>query len=50
MGLIKRADEVIFADDKIEEAFNLLSEKDWLKKAIKRVIEILKYNVFSGEK
>ncbi len=50
MRLIKQADGVLFADDKTEEAFNFLSEEDWLKKALKRVIVNLKENVFSGEK
>jgi len=50
MKPIKKADEVIFADDKTEESFNSLGEEDWLKKAIKRAIDTLKENVFSGEK
>ena len=50
MGLIKRADGIIFADDKTEKAFNSLSENDWLKKAIEKVIEKLKENIFAGEK
>ena len=50
MGLIKPANGVIFAEDRFETLFNSLSEKHWLKKAIKRTIENLKYNVFSGER
>lgn len=50
MRLIKSADAVIFADDKTEDAFNSMSEDDWLKKAIKRAIKSLKENVFCGEK
>lgn len=50
MGLIKPANGVIFADDRLEEAFNSLSKDDWLKKSIKKAIERLKKNVFCGEK
>ncbi len=50
MRPIKKADGIIFAEDKIEEAFNSLSENDWLKKSLKKAIEILKYNFFSEEK
>ncbi|MBD3253110.1 hypothetical protein GF386_05235 [Candidatus Pacearchaeota archaeon] len=50
MRPIKKADGIIFAEDKTEEAFNSLPEEDWLKKAIKRAIDTLKENVFSGEK
>ncbi len=50
MRLVKRADRIIFAEDKTEEAFNSLLEEDWLKKAINRVMDTLKENVFSGEK
>ncbi|MBR9701462.1 hypothetical protein GOV13_00905 [Candidatus Pacearchaeota archaeon] len=46
----KPVEGVIFADDKLEEAFNSLAEDDWLKKAIGRAIETLKQNVFSGDK
>ena len=31
MALRKSSDKVIFADSKIEDAFNSLSEDDWLK-------------------
>lgn len=50
MRLQKRADGIIFADDKIEKAFNTLAEDDWLKKALRKAIEDLKQNVFAGER
>ncbi|MBU2497066.1 MAG: hypothetical protein KJ767_03335 [Nanoarchaeota archaeon] len=50
MRPIKKADGIIFAEDRTEEAFNSLPEEDWLKKSLKRAIDILKENVFSGEK
>ena len=50
MRPIKPADGIIFADNKVEEAFNSLREDDWLKKAIERAINNLKQNAFSGEK
>ena len=46
----KPSDKVSFADNKLEEAFNSLDEEDWLKKAVKRVIENLKENAFCGER
>ncbi|MBU0760433.1 MAG: hypothetical protein KJ600_04725 [Nanoarchaeota archaeon] len=46
----KPADGVVFADDKIEGAFNSLREDDWLKRAIQRAIDDLKINVFCGER
>jgi len=49
MRPIKPAEEVIFADSKLEEAFNSLSENDWLKKAILKSISNLKENAFCGE-
>ena len=49
MRLKKRADGVIFADEKLEKAFESLSEEDWLKKALRKAIEDLKENVFAGE-
>ena len=49
MGLEKRADGVVFADNKVEKAFNELSEDDWLKKALRNAIQDLKKNVFAGE-
>ena len=45
----KRADKVIFAEDSTEEAFNSLSENDWLKKALSRAIQDVKENAFCGE-
>jgi len=50
MGFVKAADGVVFADKKMEEAFEFLSEDDWLKKAIRRAMDRLKENVFCGEK
>ena len=50
MGFIKPADGVIFADDKLEEAFNSLNEDDWLKRAIRKAIDDLKENAFCGER
>jgi|SRR3989338_8324142 len=50
MGLTKPADKVVFIDDKLEEAFNSLSDEDWLKRAIKKAIEKLKENAFCGER
>jgi Txe/YoeB family toxin of Txe-Axe toxin-antitoxin module len=50
MRPIKLSDEIIFADNKVEEAFNSLKENDWLKKAIQRAIINLKQNAFTGEK
>lgn len=49
MKPIKPADEIVFADKKLEETFNSLKENDWLKKAINKAIEDLKINAFSGE-
>lgn len=50
MRPVRPADAVIFADEKTEDAFNSMSEDDWLKKAIKRAISNLKQNVFCGER
>ena len=46
--LRKPANKVVFADEKFEQEFNFLLEDDWLKKAIQKVINNLKENVFSG--
>ena len=48
--LRKPADGVVFADDKIERAYNSLDDNDWLKKAVKKAINSLKENIFSGER
>jgi len=40
--------KVVFISDELEENFNALREDDFLKKAIKRAIQDLKQNVFSG--
>ena len=50
MRPVKPSDSIIFADDKVEDAFNFMSEDDWLKKAIRRAISNLKQNVFCGER
>lgn len=50
MKLRKTADGVVFADDKIEKAYNSLDDGDWLKKAIKKAMDNLKENVFFGER
>jgi len=49
MALRKPASKVVFADDKIEKAFNSLSKDDVLKKSILKTIEKLKENVFCGK-
>ena len=49
MRPIKPADAVVFADNQLEIRFLSLPEDDWLKKALRRVIENFKYNVFCGE-
>ena len=49
MRLQKKADGVIFADEKLEKAYESLSEEDWLKKALRKAIEDLKENVIAGE-
>jgi len=49
MKPIKPAQEVVFSNNKLEEAFDSLPEKDWLKKAIQRAINDLKENAFCGE-
>lgn len=50
MRLYKPADNVIFADARIEKDFNSLSDNDWLKKAILRAITDFKENAFCGER
>lgn len=49
MRLIKPANGVVFAEDELEKAFNLLSEDSPLKKSIRKAISDLKENVFCGE-
>ena len=46
---IKPADNVIFAEDSVEQAFLSLPESDKIKKAINRAIEDLRENIFCGE-
>jgi len=48
--LRKPADGVVFADDKLEKAYNSLEDDDWLKKAVKKAIDNLKENIFCGER
>lgn len=43
-----KSEKVIFIDDDLEEAFNSLSEKDSLKRALKRAIKDIQDNVFCG--
>jgi len=50
MRPIKKADGVIFADSKTENAFNSLEEESPLKKSLRKAISDLKENVFCGEK
>lgn len=50
MGIIKPADNIVFADNKLEEEFNSLPENNWLKKAIDKSIYDFKENVFCGER
>ncbi|MDP2926222.1 MAG: hypothetical protein Q8N99_07635 [Nanoarchaeota archaeon] len=50
MRLFKPADNVIFADERIEKDFNSLKEDDWVKKAILRAITDFKENAFCGER
>ena len=50
MRPIKPSDGVIFIDNRLENAFNSLSDDDWLKKALKRTIERLKENAYCGER
>ncbi len=50
MRLIKPANSIVFADDKLEETFNSLKDDDWLKKAIQKTINNLKENAFCGER
>ncbi len=45
---IIRKSEVIFANDKIEKAFNKLDENNEIKRYIKRAIEDIKQNAFCG--
>jgi len=49
MRPIKPAQKVIFAENNCEEAFNSLPNNDPIKKSIKKAIENLKTNAFSGE-
>ncbi len=48
--LIKPAKRVIFADENIEKDFLSLPENNEIKKALRRAIEKLKENAFSGER
>lgn len=50
MAFRKPANNVVFADEEIEKAFNSLKEQDWLKKAILKAINDLKENAFCGQR
>jgi len=50
MRPIKPADGVLFANYELESFYLSLSENDWLKKSLNRVIQKLKENVFCGER
>ena len=50
MRLFKPADNVIFANQRIEDEFNSLKEDDWIKKAILKSIVDFKENAFCGER
>jgi len=43
-----KSEEVVFVDKELEDAFNSLSEKDPLKKALERAIEDIYENAFCG--
>ena len=45
----KPADEVIFAEESIENNFDNLPEEDWLKKALRKAIADIKENIFCGK-
>ncbi len=49
MRLFKKANAVVFAELSLEQAFPDLAENSPLRKSIKKAIEKLKENVFSGE-
>jgi hypothetical protein len=49
MAFIKKPDKVVFADINLEKSFNSLVENSPLKKSIRKTINKLKENVFSGE-
>ncbi len=46
----KPSDKVVFADDKIEKEFDLLSAGGWLKNSIQKAILALKQNAFCGDR
>ena len=48
--LTKPAYKIVFADDRLEYNFISLNKNDWLKKAIQRVIDNLKWNAFCGQR
>ena len=50
MRLIKPANNILFAFEKIEKYFNFLPEENWLKKALRRAIADFKENAFCGER
>lgn len=50
MPFSKPSDRVVFADEKLEKAFNSLSEDSPLKKSILKAIDKIKENAFYGER
>lgn len=49
MALTKPADGVVFAEDSVEKSYLSLPEDNNIRKSIKRAIDRLKQNIFSGE-
>jgi len=45
---MNKPSKIVFIDDETEESFNQLKNDDFLKKAIKKVVNQLKQNAFSG--
>ena len=43
-----KAEKVVFVDNSLEEAFRNLSEKDSIKKALKKAIKNIQEDVFCG--
>ena len=50
MDFVKPANAIIFAEEKVEDAFNSLSADAPLKKSILKAISDLNQNAFCGEK
>jgi len=47
--MIKPADNVVFANSDLENAFNSLAENSPLKKSIQKTVDNLKRNIFCGQ-